>query len=81
MRLYMSPRGILSEIYAKPTDDHTYLSPNSNHPHYQYKGIVIGVAMRVRSITDDEFLDKHAESQSIPHQKRVMIYLNEASIL
>ena len=55
----MSPKGILTEIYAKPTDDHTYLSPESNHPHYQYKGIVIGVAMRVRSITDDEFLNKH----------------------
>ena len=43
----------------KPTDDHTYLSPLSNHPKYQYKGIVIGVAMRVRSITDDIFLHKH----------------------
>ena len=47
--------GILNTtVYSKPTDDHVYLHPSSNHPRHQIRAIPRGQAIRLKRIISDE---------------------------
>ena len=47
--------GILeTTVYSKPTDDHVYLHPRSNHPRHQIRAIPRGQAIRLKRIISNE---------------------------
>eukprot|EP01083_Nonionella_stella_P297454 1010095_1 len=47
---------IKCNLFVKPTNTHSYLHRHSLHPNRTYKSVITGIAHRIRTIVDDEFL-------------------------
>ncbi len=60
-KLHITPKGISYEIYAKPTNYHSYLQRDSCHKPSVFKSVVRGVAKRVHRSCVDEYLNPHLE--------------------
>ena len=50
----VSPSGISSDLYSKPTDAHKYLRPSSSHPKHTFRSIVYSGATRLRRLCSTE---------------------------
>ena len=61
-----------TRLYAKPTDVHAYLSPNSWHPEHVFRNIPFGVAIRIRRICslDLDFLHAWAQWRDVFFARR-----------
>ena len=59
LTLHLQEGFIISDISAKPTDCHLYLSSSSSHPAHSKRAIPYGVALRIRrNCSTNEFLNK-----------------------
>ena len=47
---------LVTDVFHKPTDAHTYLHFNSSHPRHIFKGIIFGQALRYRRIINNDEL-------------------------
>ena len=54
VRVYIKDGLLQTTVYSKPTDDHVYLHPSSNHPRHQMKAIPRGQAIRLKRIISEE---------------------------
>ena len=63
LRIAIHEGRLLTSVYSKPTDSHLYLQADSCHQEASVKGILKGVALRLRRIcsTIDEFDQKSKE--------------------
>ena len=52
--VYVKDGLLNTTVYSKPTDDHVYLHPSSNHPRHQIRAIPRGQAIRLKRIISDE---------------------------
>ena len=50
LSVHFSEGKIHTDLYSKPTDSHTYLSPRSCHPKHIFRSIVYSGALRLRRI-------------------------------
>ena len=57
LTIYLTIYGFITEVFSKDTDDHMYLFPGSQHAFYVWDGIIIGTALRIRSLCHDMFLE------------------------
>ena len=54
IRLSLTPSGISTDLFSKPTDSHRYLRPTSSHPKHIFRSIVHSGALRIRRICSED---------------------------